>query len=377
MALDLNLGTEAFFLSDGGTTVELHNSVGELITEKCPARAVVCALGKDLPLLAGTKWMGRVNVFARTSPSQKEQILDLLNKKGFTIMCGDGTNDVGGLKKAHVGIALLNKPLAAKPANPMEMPRETVEFGDASIAAPFTSKISNISCVKFLIQHGRCTLVTTYQMYRILAVNCLIYAYTLSVLYMDGIKLGDTQSMVQGLVISVFFYFLSTAEPLNRLSKHRPPNTIFQPAIMLSIFIQFAVHLGALIYVVTICQPFVNRGEGFVPDKEFKPDVLNSSVYLLNFWINVVNFLVNYQGEPFMAPLRENKKLYKVSLISLGIIIGGVFGVMDLDYYLELVQLPNIEVTLTQFQLKLLGTMLLDFGIAYGVEWLLYGRKFR
>jgi cation-transporting ATPase 13A1 len=183
-------------------------------------------------------------------------------------------------------------------------------------------------------------------MYRILAVNCLIYAYTLSVLYMDGIKLGDTQSMVQGLVISVFFYFLSTAEPLNKLSRHRPPNSIFQPAIMLSIFLQFLTHLAALILVVNMAQPFLIRGEDWVPDKEFKPDVLNTSVYLLNFWINVVNFLVNYQGEPFMVPLRENRKLYKFSTIALGVIVLGVFGAFDLDYYLELVQLPDTVVSI-------------------------------
>ncbi len=43
-------------------------------------------------------------VFARVSPAQKELIIGELNASGHTtVMCGDGTNDVGALRRAHVG----------------------------------------------------------------------------------------------------------------------------------------------------------------------------------------------------------------------------------------------------------------------------------
>jgi cation-transporting ATPase 13A1 len=217
--------------------------------ERPPASAALCVSGPMWPEFIRLKnWkslLPRIKVFARVSPDQKESIviaLKSLNK--ITLMCGDGTNDVGALKQAHVGVALLNSPeqadaltkalrprSAASPADSLaaadreglknrrsgtkttpaaasnprpgktmadlmkeleEADKPLVQLGDASIASPFTAKTSSVQAVIHIIRQGRCTLVTTQQMFQILALNCLITAYSLSVLYLDGVKLGDT-----------------------------------------------------------------------------------------------------------------------------------------------------------------------------------------
>lgn len=289
---------------------------------------------KDQPALS--QLLRHTWVYARVSPKQKEDILLGLKDAGYTtLMCGDGTNDVGALKQAHIGVALLNgsqddlnkiaehfrttkmkeiyekqvgimkrfnqpaPPVPAQiahiyppgPQNPHyekameaqaqrkgaaggvaanseavekteiqtitspgakalqkangdltsqqqkqlkaqqqaagladkltstmmeqeldenEPPR--IKLGDASVAAPFTSKLANVIAIPNIIRQGRCTLVATIQMYKILALNCLISAYSLSVLYLEGIKFGDGQVTISGMLMSVCFLSISRAK---------------------------------------------------------------------------------------------------------------------------------------------------------------------
>lgn len=307
-------------------------------------------------------------VYARVSPKQKEDILLGMKDMGYyTLMAGDGTNDVGALKQAHIGIALLNgtqddltriaeharntkmkemyqkqcelmqrfnqpqPPVPAaiahlyppaqtnphfqkaiereakkknvtpeayaasqgysmetitspgaqalinnEPKNRQQQAAEkatnltekltsglmedlddseppTLKLGDASVAAPFTSKLRNVIAIPNIIRQGRCTLVATIQMYKILALNCLISAYSLSVIYLEGIKFGDTQYTISGMLMSVCFLSISRARVVEGLSKERPQPNIFNVYIIGSILGQFAVHIVTLIYIARLC----------------------------------------------------------------------------------------------------------------------------
>ena len=85
-----------------------------------------------------------------------------------------------------------------------------------------------------------------------------------------------------GLGISVLFLLISFSAPLKKLEKERPPSSIFHWSLVISVSIQFAIHLAVLITLVNLCEPFINRDsdESLIPDGEFKPNVKNSVLFL-------------------------------------------------------------------------------------------------
>lgn len=420
----------------------------------------------------------RVKVFARVSPKQKELIVTTLKSRGkVVLMCGDGTNDVGALKHAHVGVALLSssgpappgkqqKPTrqdagsnpaavsddnsapqskqqigkkqvlkghsnaSKKPAPPnptatvsnqimtLEEKRrrekileaqaklkefleeqdraQFVKLGDASIAAPFTSRLSSTQCISHIIKQGRCTLVTTLQMFKILALNALLSAYCHSVLYLDGIKFSDGQITVQGLLSTFCFLFITRSQPLKKLSSQRPLPNIFNLYTILTVTLQFAVHFSALVFLYSqarLFQESIDKQtdstsidytssqsvENLLLDQnstaakdiggssslhtEFKASLINSTVYIIWMSVQLAAFVVNYKGHPFMQDLRNNRPLCYSFIGSAFVVFTCVNGWSpSLTEQLSIVDFPR------EFRPILLGTIVGDFVLSYAID---------
>lgn len=217
-----------------------------------------------------------------------------------------------------------------------------VKLGDASVAAPFTSKMPSIrSCVD-IIRQGRCTLVTSIQMYQILALNCLISAYSLSVLYLDGVKYGDTQMTAMGILGSISFMSVSRSKPLDKLSAVRPLSSIFHPSLFLSLLGQFSMHLSTMILATREAKKHLPDGYQAELEGVFKPGILNSVVFLVSSVQQVTVFVVNLQGKPFMTGLTENRPLLW-SLLSTFILtfMFASESIPGLNKYFQLVPFPD------------------------------------
>jgi len=231
------------------------------------------------------------------------------------------------------------------------------------VAAPFTSKLRNVIAIPNIIRQGRCTLVATIQMYKILALNCLISAYSLSVLYLEGIKFGDGQITISGMLMSVCFLSISRARSVEGLSKERPQPNIFNFYIIGSILGQFAVHVATLIYVARYCDVLEPRSELVDLEAEFKPSLLNSAVYLLQLIQQISTFAINYQGRPFRESLSENKGMFY-----------GIVGVTGIAFACSTEFIPELNAAMKlvpfkdEFKMTMTAVMVLDYAACYVIE---------
>ncbi|XP_073306723.1 probable manganese-transporting ATPase PDR2 [Primulina huaijiensis] len=402
----------------------------------------LCIGGDCIEMLQQTssilKVIPYVKVFARVAPEQKELIITTFRSVGrVTLMCGDGTNDVGALKQAHVGVALLNAvPPTQKEKSAFEASSKNeiaksdkskkskstiengenasksravsklestgnqaanrhltaaeiqrkklkkimnelneeggdgrtapvVKLGDASMASPFTAKHASVAPTTDIIRQGRSTLVTTLQMFKILGLNCLATAYVLSVMYLDGVKLGDVQATISGVFTAAFFLFISHASPLPTLSAERPHPNIFCYYVFLSLLGQFAVHIFFLISSVKEAEKYM-PDECIEPDAEFHPNLVNTVSYMVGMMLQVATFAVNYMGHPFNKSISENRPfLYALgaAVVFFVVIASDLFR--DLNDWLKLVPLPK------SLRNKLLIWAFLAFLVCYTWERLL------
>lgn len=240
-----------------------------------------------------------------------------------------------------------------------------VKLGDASMASPFTAKHASVAPTTDIIRQGRSTLVTTLQMFKILGLNCLATAYVLSVMYLDGVKLGDVQATISGIFTAAFFLFISHARPLPTLSAARPHPHVFCSYVFLSLIGQFALHLIFLISSVKEAEKYM-PDECIEPDSNFHPNLVNTVSYMVNMMIQVATFAVNYMGHPFNQSIPENKPFFYALFGAVGfftVITSDLFR--DLNDWLKLVPLP------VGLRNKLLTGALLMFVGCYSWERLL------
>lgn len=114
-------------------------------------------------------------------------------------MCGDGANDCGALKQADIGLSLSQ--------------------AEASISAPFTSQITNITSMVQLIKECRAGLATNFSLFNIMAIYSLIQFTTTVILELFLEYPADFQFLYWDLVLNFFpIVFVGYTATADRLS---------------------------------------------------------------------------------------------------------------------------------------------------------------
>mmetsp|Transcript_4481 Transcript_4481/g.4327 ORF Transcript_4481/g.4327 Transcript_4481/m.4327 type:complete len:347 (-) Transcript_4481:34-1074(-) len=234
----------------------------------------------------------KCRVFARMSPEHKTLLVERMQELGYLIgMCGDGANDCGALKSADIGISLSEE--------------------ESSIAAPFTSKVSNISCVITVLREGRCALTTSTQCFKFMFLYSTIQFITVSMLYSMGSGLTNNQFVTFDMITMLpLAITMSKTGPYHKLSKRHPTASLMSVAVLTSVIGQTALETLAQVitYFIASDMNFFKQNDYKAghPITEFFHCDPNTVLFLIS-WVEyeVVCFVFNI-GKPWKKPMYTN-----------------------------------------------------------------------
>lgn len=162
-------------------------------------------------------------VFARMSPDEKHELVEKLQGIDYCAgFCGDGANDCGALKAADVGISLSE--------------------AEASVAAPFTSRVFDITCVPEVIREGRGALVTSFSCFKYMSLYSAIQFTSVSFLYASASNLGDFQFLyIDLLLILPIAIFMGWTGAYPHLSRKRPTASLVSRKVLTPLLGQIVI----------------------------------------------------------------------------------------------------------------------------------------
>lgn len=203
-------------------------------------------------------------------------------------MCGDGANDCGALKAAHVGISLSE--------------------AESSVASAFTAKEQNISCVPKVIKEGRAALVTSFGVFKIMVCYSLTELASVIILYNIDANLSSPEFLFIDVFLvlnfaSVFgmtkaFSILSTMPPTSSLMTVVP---IMSIVCFLTISTGFQVLANLWIQTYEWFTPFVYKegDQSFVCYENF-------AIFSVSMFQYIGMAIVFSKGKPYRQPLCTN-----------------------------------------------------------------------
>jgi len=282
-------------------------------------------------------------VFARMSPDEKHELVEKLQSIDYCAgFCGDGANDCGALKAADVGISLSE--------------------AEASVAAPFTSRVFDISCVPQVIKEGRAALVTSFSCFKYMSLYSAIQFTSVSFLYASASNLGDFQFLfIDLLLILPIAIFMGWSGAFPQLSRKRPTASLVSRKTLTPL-------LGQIVLCVltqAVAFEYVQKQPWYQPpvvDKDHS-NALNSqntSLFLVSCFQYTLSAVVLSVGRPFRQPMSQNLPFVITILFALLITCYMLFD--PAQWLTDFMQLTYMSVA---FKVFLLVLGLGNFCVAY------------
>uniref|UniRef100_A0A8C3JRZ2 Polyamine-transporting ATPase 13A2 n=1 Tax=Calidris pygmaea TaxID=425635 RepID=A0A8C3JRZ2_9CHAR len=262
-------------------------------------------------------------------------------------MCGDGANDCGALKAADVGISLSE--------------------AEASVASPFTSRVANIECVPTVIREGRCSLVTSFGVFKYMALYSLVQFVSVLLLYTINTNLSDFQFLFFDLIITTTVAVLmGRTGPAQELGVERPQGALISVLVLGSLLLQTAllITVQVLSYFITVSQSWYVPLNSTVTAPQNLPNYENTVLFCVTGFQYLILAVAMSKGYPFREPLYTNVLFLVVLILLFGLMIW--LTLYPLGFPKSLLKLQGIDDL--SFKLLLLGIAALNFFAAFVLE---------